>query len=492
MCKTKIVATLGPASSSPEMLTELIKAGVNVVRLNFSHGTAEEHIQRASLVRSIAIDLNKTVAILADLQGPKIRIACFKHGPIFLNKGDTFYLDGKLGCDDGYLQRVGLDFPELIDDLKVDDVLLLDDGRVQLRVAEVNPAQRWVRTHALNNGKLSDRKGINLLGGGLSAPALTAKDKADIITAAKIQADFIAVSFPRNGQDIDHARNLIRKAGSDAHIVAKVERAEVVSSQLAMDEMIQASDAIMVARGDLGVEIGDARLAHTQKKLIERAKHYGKPVITATQMMESMIDNPLPTRAEVLDIANAIIDGTDALMLSAESAAGSFPLESVEAMVRIAAGAESEIECQQNCWEELHHLCSDPGKSFALSSMISASRVHKDLGVAILTQHGDTPRLMSRCQSKAAIWALSDDVRLLSKLALLRGVTPLYFNSAQCNQAELPKLVASRLVSETLKENVTSLLITQLESLEGSGDINVCRLLKLNACATQEKAGIAA
>ncbi|OLQ92130.1 pyruvate kinase [Vibrio panuliri] len=487
MCKTKIVATLGPASSSPEMLTEMIRAGVNVVRLNFSHGTANEHAERAALVRSIARDLNKNVAILADLQGPKIRIACFKHGPIHLTKGDVFYLDGLLGDHDGYLQRVGLDYPELIDDLKVDDVLLLDDGRVQLRVIEVAREQRWVKTKALNNGKLSDRKGINLLGGGLSAPALTEKDKADILTAAKIQADFVAVSFPRNSRDIAYARQLVQQAGSDAHIIAKVERAEVVASELAMDEVIQASDAIMVARGDLGVEIGDARLAFAQKKLIERAQFHGKPVITATQMMESMIDNPLPTRAEVLDVANAIIDGTDAVMLSAESAAGAYPLESVQAMVRIAQGAEADLECKHNCWDELQHLCSEPGKSFALSSMISASKVHKDLGVAILTQHGETPRLMSRCQSKAQIWALSDQPRLLAKLALLRGVTPVYFSSSQVNSNELPTSVAQCLQNHTHLAKVSSLLITQLESLEGSGDVNVCRLLKLQDNQTHLK-----
>lgn len=492
MCKTKIVATLGPACSSREMLTKLIKAGVNVVRLNFSHGTADEHIERAAHIRSIASELNTTVAILADLQGPKIRISCFKHGPIQLTKGDAFYLDGLLGSKAGNLQRVGLDYPELIADLNIDDVLLLDDGRVQLKVLEVNEAEQWVRTVALNNGKLSDRKGINLLGGGLSAPALTAKDKKDIITAAQIKADFIAVSFPRNGEDLDYARHLAEKAGSDAHIVAKVERAEVVANEQAMDEVIQASDVIMVARGDLGVEIGDARLAFTQKKLIERAKHHGKPVITATQMMESMIDNPLPTRAEVMDVANAIIDGTDAVMLSAESAAGAFPVESVEAMVRIAKGAEAEIECQQNCWEELSHLCSEPGKSFALSSMISASRVHKDLGVAILTQHGETPRLMSRCQSKAAIWALSDDSRLLAKMAILRGVTPIFFSHEAHQSIELPTLIAEHLKTRTSALPISSLLITQLESVEGSGDVNVCRLLKLSDSAKSSKPEMAA
>lgn len=299
MCKTKIVATLGPASQTREKLTQLIRAGVNVVRLNFSHGSAEEHIERAELVRTIAQELNTTVGVLVDLQGPKIRIACFEQDSIQLTAGDKFILDGQLEPNSGNQERVGLDYPQLIQDLNCDDILLLDDGRVQLKVIEVNKQDELVITQVINNGKLSNRKGINLLGGGLSAPALTEKDKQDILTAAKLKADFLAISFPRNGADIDYARELAVKAGCHAQIVAKVERAEVVSSVEAMDDIIHASDVIMVARGDLGVEIGDARLPNVQKALITRSKHLGKPVITATQMMESMIENPLPTRAEV-------------------------------------------------------------------------------------------------------------------------------------------------------------------------------------------------
>jgi len=479
MCKTKIVATLGPASQTRETLSQLIRAGVNVVRLNFSHGTAEEHIERANLVRSIANELNVSVGILVDLQGPKIRIACFEQGSIQLKAGDTFMLDGQLGPNAGNQTCVGLDYPQLIQDLNSGDILLLDDGRIQLKVTHVNKELELVTTQVLNNGKLSNRKGINLLGGGLSAPALTEKDKQDILTAAKLKADFLAVSFPRNSGDINDARELALQAGCNAHIVAKVERAEVVSNVEAMDDIIHASDVIMVARGDLGVEIGDARLPLVQKTLITRAKHLGKPVITATQMMESMIENPLPTRAEVLDVANAIIDGTDAIMLSAESAAGSYPVEAVQAMVRIATGAEEQHSCPQVCWDQLHHLCNDAGKSFALSSMISASKVHKDLGVAIITQHGETPLLMSRCQSQATIWAVSDKPDLLSKLTILRGVTPVYMANIEQNAEKLAQQLLMHLSMQAIEKNISSLLVTQLESVEGVGNVNVCRLLHL-------------
>ncbi|MFZ6042623.1 pyruvate kinase [Vibrio natriegens] len=490
MCKTKIVATLGPASESRETLTKLIQAGANVVRLNFSHGTAEEHIARANMVREIAAELNTHVGVLVDLQGPKIRISCFEQGAIQLKQGDEFTLSGTLDAQSGHQGMVGLDYPELINDVAKGDILLLDDGRIQLKVTSVEHHNQAIKTTVLNSGKLSNRKGINLLGGGLSAPALTQKDIQDIDTAAKLRADFLAISFPRNAQDINYARSLALKAGCNAKIVAKVERAEVVETKAAMDDVIQASDIIMVARGDLGVEIGDARLPMVQKSLIERSKYWGKPVITATQMLESMIENPLPTRAEVLDVANAIIDGTDAVMLSAESAAGKYPLEAVEAMVRIASGAEQELECNNDCWDTLHHLCSEPGKSFALSSMISASRVHKDLGVAILTKDGETPLLMSRCQSKTQIWALSDNPSLLAQLTILRGVEPLYFKVTEETADIAPQLVEC-LRQKAESASISSILMTQLDSIEGMGEINACHLLKLCA-APKVKQAVAA
>lgn len=485
MCKTKIVATLGPASQSETVLRQLIEAGVNVVRLNFSHGTAQEHIERANLVRKLSQEMNKSVGVLVDLQGPKIRISCFKDGVVELKKNQEFWLDAKVGAEQGNVQRVGLDYPELIRDVKAGDILLLDDGRIQLEALAVDNHEKIVKTRVMNSGKLSNRKGINLLGGGLSAPALTEKDIQDIATAAELKADFLAISFPRNAEDIHHARMTAEQAGCMAQIVAKVERAEIVVSEKAMDDVIQASDVIMVARGDLGVEIGDARLPKVQKKLIERSRYYGKPVITATQMMESMIENPLPTRAEVLDVANAVMDGTDAVMLSAESAAGNFPVEAVEAMVRIAAGAEEQSECGQNCWSNLQHLCSDAGKSIALSAMISASRVQDDLGVAVLTQQGETPLLMSRCQSNTTIWALSDKPELLRQLALLRGVKPVLFEYSSISAEELPAVVAQQLKEEIGEAGISTILLTQLESLESVGNVNSCHLIDVASVKEQ-------
>ncbi len=278
MCKTKIVATLGPASNNPQIIEKLILAGVNVVRLNFSHGSSEEHIARAELVRSIALRLDRHVGVLVDLQGPKIRIAAFLDGQVKLEKGQLFTLDANMALDAGTEQAVGLDFPQLVSDIQVGDTLLLDDGRIRLKVKNIDGMK--VLTKVLNSGMLSNRKGINLLGGGLSAPALTEKDKQDIITAAELDADFVAVSFPRNSADLNEARDLVQAAGCSAAIVAKVERAEVVASVKAMDDVILASDVIMVARGDLGVEIGDANLPLVQKRLIERSRYHGRPVIT--------------------------------------------------------------------------------------------------------------------------------------------------------------------------------------------------------------------
>ncbi|PWI33576.1 pyruvate kinase [Vibrio albus] len=478
MCKTKIVATLGPATASEETLTQLIQSGVNVVRLNFSHGTADEHIARAHLVRDIATRLNRQVGVLVDLQGPKIRTSCFENQFVNLTAGDEFYLDSRMDEFAGNQQRVGLDYPELIADLVPGNQLLLDDGRIKLEVQDVCADEGWAKTRVVSGGKLSNRKGINLLGGGLSAPSLTDKDKQDIKTAAELQADFLAVSFPRNADDIEYARELAVAAGCDAHIIAKVERAEVVENQNVMDEVIKASDIIMVARGDLGVEVGDARLPAVQKQLINRARYYGKPVITATQMLESMIDNPTPTRAEVLDIANAVIDGTDAVMLSAESAAGKFPVESVQAMVRIARGAEESLDERLDNWEQLHHLCTTPGKSFALSSVMSASRSHQTLGVAILTEQGETPRLMSRCQTRAVIWALSNKPRLLAKLTLLRGVEPIYFAEAG-GCSDKTDGVLGLLTQRAAQYAISSILLTQIDSVDGSGKRNICQLVDI-------------
>ena len=337
--RTKIVATLGPASNSPEVLEQLILAGIDVARLNFSHGTPDEHRARARLVRELAAKHGRFVALLGDLQGPKIRIAKFANKRIELQVGDKFRFTPTHARDAGTQEVVGIDYPDLVKDCGVGDELLLDDGRVVMVVEEV--AADELRCRVLIGGPLSDHKGINRRGGGLTAPALTDKDKADIKLAADMDLDYVAVSFPRDAKDMEYARRLLTEAGGKAWLVAKIERAEAVADDDALDGLIRASDAVMVARGDLGVEIGDAELVGIQKKIILHARRNNKVVITATQMMESMIHSPMPTRAEVSDVANAVLDYTDAVMLSAESAAGEYPVEAVKAMARVCQGAEN-------------------------------------------------------------------------------------------------------------------------------------------------------
>ena len=333
--RTKIVATLGPASSSPEILERMILAGMDMARLNFSHGTEEDHRARVETIRALAQKLGRTVGILGDLQGPKIRVGKFQDTKILLKAGDTFILDAL--CPLGNQERVGLDYKELPQDVHAGDALLLDDGKIELEVLHVTDTE--VHTRVIQGGPLSNNKGINRRGGGLTAPALTDKDREDIKLAARLKVDYLAVSFPRSGADMDQARSLLTAAGGTAQLQAKIERAEAID---ALEDIIAASDSIMVARGDLAVEVGDAAVPAMQKRMIRLARQMNKTVITATQMMESMISSPVPTRAEVSDVANAVLDGTDAVMLSAESAAGQYPVEAIAAMSRVCAEAEKQ------------------------------------------------------------------------------------------------------------------------------------------------------
>ncbi|MGO3694564.1 pyruvate kinase, partial [Marinobacter sp.] len=316
--RTKIVATLGPATDTPESLAAIIAAGVDVARLNFSHGSADEHIARARRVREAAAAQGRFVALLADLQGPKLRIARFANNKVTLSAGQTFVLDASMDKEAGTQERVGIDYEQLIDDVKPGDILVLDDGRIEMQVQSVD--SHSITSSVLIGGPLSNNKGLNKRGGGLSADALTEKDKRDIVTAARLGADYVAVSFVRTADDMHTARRLLKEAGSDAGLVAKIERAELAHNVDALDAVIEASDTVMVARGDLAVEIGDAELVGVQKHIISRARVLNRAVITATQMMESMITSPMPTRAEVSDVANAVMDYTDAVMLSAETA----------------------------------------------------------------------------------------------------------------------------------------------------------------------------
>lgn len=433
--RTKIVTTLGPATDRDDNLRRIIKAGANVVRLNFSHGSPEDHLKRATDVRNIAKELGVHVAILGDLQGPKIRVSTFKDNKkVQLELGQAFVLDAELDKGLGDENQVGIDYKALPDDVAIGDILMLDDGRVQLKVERVEGKK--VHTSVTVAGPLSNNKGINKKGGGLSAAALTEKDKRDIVTAAQIKVDYLAVSFPRSGADLNYARELAQQAGSQALIVSKVERAEAVVSDEAMDDVILASDAVMVARGDLGVEIGDPALVAVQKKLISRSRQLNKSVITATQMMESMITSPMPTRAEVMDVANAVLDGTDAVMLSAETAAGDFPEETVQAMANVCLGAEAHPSVQVSK-HRLDEKFSSVEETIALSTMYAANHLEGVKAIVALTESGATPQLMSRISSALPIYALSRHDVTLAKMALYRGVKPVHFDSTQYGADEL-------------------------------------------------------
>ncbi len=441
--RTKIVATLGPASSSPEIIEKLILAGMDVARLNFSHGSADDHRERTQIIRTLASKHKKYIAIMGDLQGPKIRIARFTNSQVELMPGRPFTLSNAHPLDNGNENIVGIDYPSLIHDCKPGDELLLDDGRVVLEVKQVD--DQAVHTTVTQGGPLSNNKGINRRGGGISAPSLTDKDKADIRTMAELELDYVAVSFPRQGSDIEEARHLLEAAGSKAWIIAKIERAEAVIDDNALDELIMASDGVMVARGDLGVEVGDARLAGIQKRIILHARTHNKLVITATQMMESMVSSPLPTRAEVSDVANAVLDYTDAVMLSAESASGRYPVEAVKAMVRVCLGAEQEpgTTKSQHRLGESFTRCDE---TIALSAMYAANHFHGIKAIVSLTESGHTPLIMSRIRSGVPIYCYTSHPATERRVALFRGVYALPFDTRSMNREQIGASAVAALV----------------------------------------------
>ncbi|MBR9856312.1 MAG: pyruvate kinase [Gammaproteobacteria bacterium] len=473
--RTKIVTTLGPATDRDNNLEGIIKAGANVVRMNFSHGTAEDHLARANQVREIAKKLGKHVAILGDLQGPKIRVSTFKDGKIHLNIGDKFLLDADLPKGAGDQQQVGIDYKDLPRDVKTGDILLLDDGRVQLRVEGVDGNK--VLTEVTVAGPLSNNKGINKKGGGLSAPALTEKDKEDIITAAKIGVDYLAVSFPRTGADMQVARELARAAGSNAKMVAKVERAEAVATDAAMEDVILASDVVMVARGDLGVEIGDPELVGVQKKLIRTSRRLNRVVITATQMMESMISAPLPTRAEVMDVANAVLDGTDAVMLSAETAAGDFPIETVKAMAEVCLGAEKHPSVNVSN-HRMNFTFTSVEETVAMSTMYAANHLQGVKAIVALTHSGTTPLLLSRISSGLPIFSLSGEEKTLAWSNMYRGVTPVHFkHDANQSSTEISRAALATLKAAGYVNSGDLVLLTHGDTMEVVGSTNTCKIL---------------
>ncbi|MDD3650820.1 pyruvate kinase [Immundisolibacter sp.] len=419
--QTRIVATLGPATDPPGVLHELLRAGMNVARINFSHGQREDHERRIAALRAAANDVGCDVAVLADLAGPKVRVRGFRDGPVTLKTGQRFCIDASLGEHDGTAEAVGTDYAELAQDVQPGDRLLLNDGLIQLRVIEVRGDAVHCEVEA--GGELSDHKGINKQGGGLSAGALTAKDREDIPTAAALEVDYLAVSFVRRALDIELTRELLRGAGGHGRIVAKIERSEAVA---ALDSIVEAADAVMVARGDLGVEIGDAELPGVQKRIIAAAREMNRPCITATQMMESMIEHPVPTRAEVLDVANAVMDGTDAVMLSAETSVGAYPVRVVETVARICLGAERYPVTERSAAQVDRHF-ERTDEAIAMAAMYLAR--HGRIGAAVaLTDSGHTALLLSRLLHGIPIYAMTEHARTRRRLALMRGVTAVNFD----------------------------------------------------------------
>jgi len=470
---TRIVATLGPASSTLEILAAMIQAGVNVVRLNFSHGSAQDHIDRAALVRQASQMVGREVAIMADLQGPKVRVGKFASGKIQLQIGQTFVLDAsrtELGDEQG----VGLDYKELPRDVKKGDVLLLNDGLIVLTVEKVVGEQ--VHTSVTIGGELSNNKGINKKGGGLTAPALTAKDMDDIKTAMSFQADYIAVSFAKSATDMEMARQLANVAGSayghKPGLIAKIERAEAIPR---LDEIMRASDGIMVARGDLAVEVGNAAVPALQKRMIKMAREMDKVVITATQMMESMITNPVPTRAEVSDVANAVLDGTDAVMLSAETAAGAYPLETVQEMSQICSAAEAaEVLEFDNNFANLQLERID--QSIAIGALFTAYHLGAKAIVA-LTDSGSTPLWMSRYRINIPIYALTPKLATQRKMALYRNVRPLLMGLHSDRDATLAE-AEEQLIAREIMKSGDVYAITCGEPMGEPGGTNMLKICR--------------
>ncbi|MGE0373205.1 MAG: pyruvate kinase [Gammaproteobacteria bacterium] len=472
MRRTKIVATLGPATDNPGVLDRMVRAGMDVVRVNFSHGEAADHVRRVEAVRHAAREAGREVAVLADLQGPKIRTDRFAEGRVILEEGARFVLDAAWPANAGNQERVGITYKELPNDVVKGNNLLLDDGKIVLEVLDVSGGEIICRV--LVGGELSNNKGINRLGGGLSAAAITDKDRADIQVAAAIAADYVAVSFPRNAADINEARELLRAAGGHGAIVAKIERAESLAS---IEDIIAATDVVMIARGDLGVEIGDAELPGVQKHLIQLARSMNRVVITATQMMRSMVDSSIPTRAEVFDVANAVLDGTDAVMLSEETATGRYPVKVIEAMDRICRGAESQkvaVLSRHRVDSEFRHI----DEAIAMASMYTANHL-RVRAIAALTESGSTVQWMSRISSGIPIYALTKHEATRRKVSLFRGVYPVAFDVNADHHVEVNREVINELVKRGTVQQGDLVIITKGDLMGMHGATNTMKVIRV-------------
>lgn len=472
--RTKIIATIGPATEDPNILREIILAGVNLIRVNMSHGVTTDQIKWIKSTREIAAKLNKEVGILVDLQGPKLRIARFRQKSIDLKIGDKFTLDANLDHNSGTQNSVGIDYKNLPQDVTAGDTLLFDDGRIVMVVAEVRASQ--VDCIVTVGGKLSDHKGFNRKGGGLSAAAITDKDRSDILIAAEYQADYVALSFPRSAQDILDIKAMLAKLGCQAGVIAKIERVEAID---ALDEIILASDAVMVARGDLGVELGFAELPAVQKHIIKQAKALDRAVITATQMMESMIYSSIPTRAEVSDVANAVLEGTDAVMLSGETAVGAFPVQVIASVAEICLAAEKQRTTQVS-QHRLDSCFKRVDEAVAMATMYTANHLAVTAIVA-LTESGSTPLWMSRISSGIPIYGVSRNKYARGRMTLYRGVYPVDFDITSCQRSDAIQAVLTALQKQGIVQVGDKVIITRGEISGVVGHTNSMKIITVGA-----------
>lgn len=472
MRRTKIIATLGPATDEPGVLEKLIAAGVDVFRLNYSHQTHNHHEKRMKEIRRLSLEYKHAVAVIADLQGPKIRIENFKSGKIQLKEGGNFKINTKLSSDSGDESQVGISYKQLANDLKVDDRLLIDDGRIVLGVLSID--NYIIDCEVITGGELTNSKGINLQGGGLSADALTNKDIEDMKHAAKIEVDFVAISFPRDAKDIKKARKMMKDCNCNAQIIAKIERADALNH---IEEIIKESDVIMIARGDLGVEVGDAALPPIQKSLIKKARDMDRAVITATQMMESMIENKIPTRAEVFDVANAVIDGTDAVMLSGETSIGHYPDEAVKSMSRICEVAEKQRSVRESD-HRINQRFETISEAVAMSSMYSANHIGAK-AICSLTETGGTCLWMSRISSGIPIYAFTRHTATRRRVALYRGVYPMKFDITHTDPLEANKQMIDQLIEQNVVVEGDFVIITKGDLRGKRGATNNMKIIQV-------------
>ena len=471
--RTKIVATLGPATDEPGVIDAMVAAGLDVARLNFSHGTRDSQRKRIEMLRAAAAKHNRYVGVLADLSGPKIRIESFKDGKVLLVEGAAFALDITLDPTGGTESEVGCAYQNLPNDVRSGDVLLLNDGQIVLGVDKVVGPR--INCTVRVGGELSNRKGVNRQGGGISAPALTEKDLEDIRVSAELGVDYLAVSFCRDADDIRRAQSELRKWRGQAKVVAKIERHEALDNLAAI---LGVTDAVMVARGDLGVEMGYAELTGLQKTIIRQSLAANRVVITATQMMESMINNPIPTRAEVSDVANAVLDGTDAVMLSAETAAGKYPVKAVQAMVEVIQGAEKYQLGARDLVVRGEDEFTNTEQAISMAVIYTAGRMRVGAIVA-LTESGLTPLLMSRSRSDIPIYAFTRHEATRRRVTLYRGVHAVPFDISDNDPNKLYPAIFDRLLELGLVETGDQVLLTKGELSGVSGGTNSMQILRV-------------